>query len=74
MYNKGNTIVQIRKYLETKGLKYSSCKIRTVLGNKKYIGIYTHNGKETPNVIPQIIDNELFEILINYLKDNEGDI
>lgn len=71
MYNKGNTIVQIRKYLETKGLKYSSCKIRTVLGNKKYIGIYTHNGKETPNVIPQIIDNELFEDIQKKLEKNK---
>ncbi len=71
MYNDGHTIVQIKKYLETKGLKYSSCKIRTVLGNKKYIGIYTHNGKETPNVIPQIIDNELFEDIQQKLEKNK---
>ena len=71
MYNDGHTIVQIKQYLETKGLKYSSCKIRTVLGNKKYIGIYTHNGKETPNVIPQIIDNELFEDIQKKLEKNK---
>ncbi len=71
MYNDGHTIVQIKQYLETKGLKYSNCKIRTVLGNKKYIGIYTHNGKETPNVIPQIIDNELFEDIQQKLEKNK---
>lgn len=71
MYNDGHTIVKIKQYLETKGLKYSSCKIRTVLGNKKYIGIYTHNGKETPNVIPQIIDNELFEDIQKKLEKNK---
>ena len=70
MYSSGSTIAQIKQYLETKGLKYSSCKIRTVLGNKKYIGIYTYNGKETPNVIPQIIDNELFEDIQKKLERN----
>lgn len=70
MYSSGSTIVQIKQYLETKGLKYSSCKIRTVLGNKKYIGIYTYNEKETPNVIPQIIDNELFEDIQKKLEKN----
>ena len=71
MYNKGNTIVKIKKYLETKGLECSSCKIRTILGNKKYIGVYTHSGKETPNVIPQIIDNELFEDIQKKLEKNK---
>lgn len=71
MYNKGNTIVKIKKYLETKGLKCSSCKIRTMLGNKKYIGVYSHSGKETPNVIPQIIDNELFEDIQKKLEKNK---
>lgn len=71
MYNSGSTIVKIKQYLETKGLKYSVCKVRTVLGNKKYIGIYTHSGKETPNVIPQIIDNELFEDIQKKLEKNK---
>ena len=71
MYDNGHTIVQIKKYLETKGLKYSNCKIRIILGNKKYIGIYTHSGKEIPNVIPQIIDNELFENVQKKLEKNK---
>lgn len=71
MYKKGNTIVKIKQYLETKGLKYSSCKIRTILGNKKYIGIYVHSGREILNAIPQIIDNELFEDVQKLLEKNK---
>ena len=71
MYKKGNTIVKIKQYLETKGLKYSSCKIRTILGNKKYIGIYVHSGREILNAIPQIIDNELFDDVQKLLEKNK---
>lgn len=71
MYNSGSTIVKIQKYLETKGLKCSVCKIRTMLGNKKYIGIYTHSGREIGNAIPQIIDNELFEDVQKKLEKNK---
>lgn len=71
MYNYGNTIVKIKQYLETKGLKYSNCKIRTILGNKKYIGIYTHSDKEILNAIPPIIDEELFWDVQKLLEKNK---
>ena len=71
MYNGGSTIVKIKEYLETKGFKYSNCKIRTILGNKKYIGIYTHSGREIVDAIPQIIDNELFEDVQKLLEKNK---
>lgn len=71
MYSSGSTIVKIKEYLETKGLKYSNCKVRTILGNKKYIGIYTHGGKEIANAIPRIIDNELFEEVQKLLEKNK---
>lgn len=71
MYSSGSTIVKIKEYLETKGLKYSNCKIRTILGNKKYIGIYTHSGREIVDAIPQIIDNELFEDVQKLLEKNK---
>lgn len=71
MYSSGSTIVKIKEYLETKGLKYSNCKIRTILGNKKYIGIYTHSGREIVDAIPQIIDNELFENVQKLLEKNK---
>lgn len=71
MYNNGNTIVEIKKHFELKGLKYSKAKIRTALGNKKYIGIYTYDGKEKPNIIPAIVDKELFEDVQKQLEKNK---
>ena len=71
MYSSGSTIVKIKEYLETKGLKYSNCKIRTIKKNKKYIGIYTHSGREIVDAIPQIIDNELFEDVQKLLEKNK---
>ena len=37
----------------------------------KCIGTYTYKGKETPNVIPSIIDNELFEDVQKILAKNK---
>lgn len=71
MYNSGSTIVKIKKYLETKGFKYSNCKVRTILGNKKYMGIYTHSDKEILNAIPPIIDEELFWDVQKLLEKNK---
>lgn len=71
MYSSGSTIAQILEYLETIGIKYTKGRIRNVLENKKYIGTYTFKGKETPNVIPQIIDNELFDDVQKILAKNK---
>ena len=71
MYSSGSTIAEIMKYLESIGIKYTKGRIRNVLENKKYIGTYTFKGKETPNVIPQIIDNELFEEVQKKLEKNK---
>lgn len=71
MYSSGSTIAEIMKYLESIGIKYTKGRIRNVLENKKYIGIYTYKGKETTNVIPQIIDNELFEEVQKKLAKNK---
>ncbi len=71
MYRGGNTIVQIMQYLKSIGITYTKGRIRNVLENKKYIGTYTYKGKETPNVIPPIIDNELFEDVQKILTKNK---
>lgn len=71
MYRSGSTIAQIMKYLESIGITYTKGRIRNVLENKKYIGTYTYKGKETPNVIPPIIDNELFEDVQKILVKNK---
>lgn len=71
MYRSGRTIAQILEYLETIGIRYTKGRIRNVLENKKYIGTYTFKGKETPNIIPQIIDNELFDDVQKILAKNQ---
>ena len=71
MYRSGSTIAQIKEYLSSIGITYTKGRIRNVLENKKYIGTYTYKGKETPNVIPQIIDNELFDDVQKILAKNK---
>lgn len=66
MYINGHTMFDIIRYLNKIGEKTSQGKdfnknsIRTIILNKKYIGIYSYKGKETQNAIPQIIDEETF--------------
>ncbi len=68
MYLNGDTMEMIAQYLNTKGIKTSKGKdrifnknsIKLILTNKRYIGTYTYKGKETPNIIPRIIDDETF--------------
>lgn len=71
MYSSGSTIAQIMQFLKSIGIVYTKGRIRNVLENKKYIGTYTYKGKETPNVIPQIIDNELFDDVQKILAKNK---
>lgn len=66
MYINGHTMFDIIRYLNNIGEKTSQGKefnknsIRTIILNKKYIGIYTFKDIETPNAIPRIIDDETF--------------
>lgn len=76
MYVNGDTMADIIRYLNKKGIKtsqgneYSKNSLRTILMNKKYIGIYSYNGKETPNIIPRIIDDITFEKAQKKLSKN----
>lgn len=66
MYINDYTMADIIRYLNKKNIKTSYGKefnknsIRTIILNKKYIGIYEYQGKETPNAIPRIIDDDTF--------------
>ena len=66
MYNNGDLMADIIRYLNSKNIKtatggdFNKNSIRNILLNKKYIGIYTYNGKETIDGIPRIIDDETF--------------
>jgi len=66
MYNEGYLMADIIRYLNKLHIKTSTGKefnknsIRTLLMNKKYIGIYSYDGIETPEAIPRIIDDNTF--------------
>lgn len=66
-YVAGDTIKDIIDRLNAAGVKtsqggpFNKNSFRRMLQNKRYIGIYTYKGQETPGSIPRIIDDDLFE-------------
>lgn len=66
MYATGQTVKQITDYMNGLGFKtsqgnsFNKNSLRDLLRNKKYIGTYVYKGQETPDVLPRIIDDELF--------------
>ncbi len=66
-YVAGDTVKEIIDRLNAMGVKtskggpFNKNSFRRMLQNKRYIGIYTYKGQETPNAIPRIIDDDLFE-------------
>jgi Site-specific recombinases, DNA invertase Pin homologs len=73
-YLDGESIIDIADYLNKLGIKtnknnkkinknggkFNKNSLRTILTSKKYIGTYVFKGEETPNAMPRIIDDELF--------------
>lgn len=79
MYIGDYTMADIIRYLNERNIKTSYNKefnknsIRTIILNKKYIGIYSYKGQETPNVIPRIIDdNTFYKAQEKLLKNKEA--
>ena len=68
---------EIIEYLNNRGIKtsqgheFNKCSIRTILLNKKYIGIYTFKGVEIPNGVPRIIDDESFNKVQEIMNKNQ---
>ena len=66
MYIQDYTMADIIKYLNDRNIKtaygkeFNKNSIRTIILNKKYVGIYSYKGKDTHNIIPQIIDDDTF--------------
>ena len=66
MYINDNTMADIIRFLNKKEIKtsygneFNKNSIRTIILNKKYIGIDTFKGKEIPNRVPPIIDEDIF--------------
>ncbi len=79
MYSNGSTMADIIRYLNEKGEKTSRCNefnknsLRKMLLNRKYIGYYSYDGKETKDGIPSIIDEETFyKVRERMLKNKEA--
>ena len=79
MYANGSTMADIIRYLNEKGIKtsrgnkFNKNSLRKILLNKKYIGIYSYDGKEVKGGIPSIIEENLFyEIREKMLKNKEN--
>lgn len=77
MYTNGSTIKNIYEHLNQLGVKnkrgraFNKNNIARILQNKFYIGTYVFKSKETPNVIPRIIDDEIFISTQKLLKKHK---
>lgn len=76
MYANRKTITEITTHLNSLGYKtsrgvlFNKNSLRTILRNKRYIGIYTYKGEETHNGIPRIITDELFYKVAEIMDKN----
>lgn len=77
MYADGATVADICRYMNSHGVKtsrgneFNKNSLRKMLTNKRYIGIYTYKGKETPGGMPQIIDEKLFQQVQDKMQKNK---
>ena len=78
MYAQGQTITQIVKVLNEKGLRtlrgypFTQNSLRSILKNEKYIGVYTYKDDiRLEGAIPPIIDKETFYKVQELLKYNQ---
>ena len=76
-YAAGDTVTQIIERLNTRGVKtsrggvFNKNSLHALFRNRRYIGIYTYKGKETPGGVPRIIDDDLFEKVQEILGKNK---
>ncbi len=76
MYDSGMIISDICDKLNAQGYRtahgaaFNKNSLRLMLHNKKYIGVYTFDGKEIPGGMPRIISDELFNRVQDRLKAN----
>lgn len=76
MYNNGKTMREIIEYLNSFGVKttrgnaFSKNSLAHILRNKRYIGIYSYKGNDTPDVLPVLVPKELFYAVQDKLAVN----
>ena len=77
MYASGKTVAQICEYLNrqhirtSRGAEFNKNSLRTMLQNKRYIGIYTYKGGEMPGGIPRIVSDDLFYRVNDVMNKNK---
>lgn len=87
MYDNDHTIIEIQEYVNNqlklidrryengkkKGqiIQYSKGSIRNLLADKRCMGTYIFKGEETPNIIPKIVDEDLFNRVQERLEKNK---
>ncbi|MCL1823991.1 MAG: recombinase family protein, partial [Oscillospiraceae bacterium] len=76
-YANGKTVAGIIINMNAQGFKtstggeFNKNSLRTMLKNKKYIGIYSYCGKDTPDIIPRIVSDELFYKVQGIMEANK---
>lgn len=77
MYAGGKTVTEITTHLNSLGYKtsrgvpFNKNSLHTMLKNKRYIGVYTYKGTETPGGMPRIISDDLFNKVAEIMGKNK---
>ena len=77
MYAEGKTMAEISRFMNARGIKtsqgnfFNKNSLQNLLKNKRYIGVYTYKGTETPNGMPRIISDDLFNRVQEKMKTNK---
>lgn len=78
MYANGATMREIINYmnemgvLTSQGNPFTRNSLAHILRNKRYIGIYSYMGNDTPDALPHIVPQTLFDQVQRRLADNIG--
>jgi Site-specific recombinases, DNA invertase Pin homologs len=78
MYASGKTVAEINKHLNdrkvmtSRGGAFNKNSLHRMLRNKRYIGTYVYKDTETPEGMPRIIDDELFDRVQRILDRNKA--
>ncbi len=77
LYASGKTVAEIcdtlnaQGYKTSRGVAFNKNSLRTILQNKRYIGIYTYKDIEIADGIPRIIDDDLFYKVARIMETNK---
>ena len=77
-YASGETKAEIIRDLKRRrvktslGKEFSPNSLSHLLSNKRYIGVYLYKGKETPDGMPRILDDDLFYRVQSMMNKNKN--